>query len=81
LGRVEHRFAVGEDAHLEVAAAVALRAEAGAREVRAPEIEETAVDRDHLEVDARALPHLDPARELREPRELLRERTRRRRCM
>ena len=59
---VEHRFVVGEDAHLEVATAIGLRAEPRAREVGAPEVEQPSVDRDHLEMHPRARAHLHARR-------------------
>src|SRR5262245_4209263 len=61
LRRVEHPVVLGEDPHLEVAPPVAFRPEPRAGEVRAPEVERSPVDRDHLQVHARALAH----RELR----------------
>lgn len=62
---VEHGRVVGDDPHLEIAPPVALRAEPGAGEVRAAEVERGAVDGDDLEVNARASPHREAA--LREP--------------
>ena len=53
---------VGQHAQLEVAPPVALRAEPRAGEVGAAEVEERAVDRDHLHVDARAGAHLEARR-------------------
>lgn len=56
---VEQALVVGDDAGLEVAAAIAFGAEPRAGEVGRAQVEQPAVDRDHLEVGARALPQRD----------------------
>src|SRR5689334_14802588 len=58
---IEELRVVGDDAELEVAAAAALRAEAGAGPVRAAEVEQLAVDDHRLHVHARAAPQLQAA--------------------
>jgi hypothetical protein len=60
---VEELFVLADDAELEVAAAGALRAKAGAGPVRAPEVQEPPVDDDRLQVDPRTHPKLEPARD------------------
>ncbi len=64
---------VGEEAVLEVAASVGLRAQSGARQVGAAEIGLRAVHDDALEVDARAEDALHPAPEARIAVEVLPE--------